>query len=73
MTSRSPEAILASLSAAQREILASGSASIAEADALPEGLFEEDCNWGRETGDEWFVWEPTDPGRGVRALAERTA
>lgn len=71
MAPHSPEAILAILSETQREILASGPSSFAEADALPEGLFEEESGWDRETGDEWFVWEATDLGREVRALAER--
>lgn len=71
MDSRSPEKIAAGLTPAQRALLMSGPSSFNEADALPQGLFEEDCHWDRETGDEWFTWEATELGRAVMALVER--
>jgi hypothetical protein len=66
----SPEAIAASLTAAQREIVMDGPTSFSEADAIPEGLFEEDHVWDRETGDESYFWTATDLGRRVRDLIE---
>jgi len=68
MTHSSPEAIVASLTDLQRTIVVDGPTSFAEADALPEGLFDEDLVWDRETGDETFFWQETELGRGVREL-----
>jgi len=47
-----------------------GPTSFSEADAIPEGLFEEDIDWDRETGDEHFHWSATALGRTVRDLIE---
>lgn len=68
MTEISPEAIAAQLDQRQRDIVEGGPESFAEADALPEGLFEMDLTWDRETGDEHFFWEITELGRKVRDL-----
>jgi hypothetical protein len=65
-----PEAIAASLTDLQRDIVLSGPASFAEADAIPDGLFDEDFDWDRETGDETYHWTETALGREVRALLE---
>lgn len=70
MTHLSSEAIAASLNAAQREIVLDGPASFTEADAIPDGLFEEDCAWDPETGDESYFWTATELGREVRDLIE---
>jgi len=70
MTPSSPEAIAASLTEAQRQIVLDGPTSFAEADAIPEDLFEEDLEWDRETGDEHFHWSETELGRQVRDLLE---
>ena len=70
MIPTSPEAIAASLTAAQREIVLNGPMSFSEADAIPEDLFEEDLVWDRETGDENYFWRATELGRGVRDLLE---
>lgn len=71
MTACSPDAIAASLTAVQRQIVLDGPTSFTEADALPEGLFEEDLDWDRATGDEHFRWSETLLGRQVRDLLER--
>lgn len=68
MTHSSPEAIVASLTGKQRSIVVDGPTSFAEADALPEGLFDEDLVWDRETGDETFFWRETELGHAVREL-----
>ncbi len=70
MIPSSPEAIAASLTAAQRQIVLDGPTSFTEADAIPEYLFEEDLDWDRETGDEHFHWSETVLGRQVRDLLE---
>jgi hypothetical protein len=70
MTRLSPDAVLASLSEMQRQIVPRGPTSFAEADALPEGLFEEDVDWNPETGDEHFHWSATALGCAVRDLLE---
>jgi len=66
----SAEAIAASLSDAQREIILVGPDSFAEADAIPEDLFDYDLSWDPETGDEEHFWEPTELGRKVRELVQ---
>jgi len=66
----SPEAIVASLTDVQRQIVSCGPTSFAEADAIPEGLFDEDLDWDRETGEERFHWSVTDLGRRVRDVIE---
>jgi hypothetical protein len=66
----SPEAITASLTAAQRQIVLDGPISFSEADAIPEDLFEEDLVWDRETGEESYFWTVTELGRAVRNLLE---
>lgn len=71
MDSRSPENIAAGLTPAQRALVLSGPSSFHEADALPQGLFEEDCHWDRETGDEWYIWEATELGEAVRAVVAK--
>jgi len=70
MIAISPEAIIASLDAAQREIVLNGPNSFSEGDAIPEGLFEEDLVYDRETGEEIYFWTLTELGRGVRDLLE---
>jgi len=70
MIAISPEAIAASLNAEQREIVLNGPNSFSEADAIPEGLFEEDLVYDRETGKETYFWTPTELGRSVRDLLE---
>ena len=70
MIPTSPDAIAASLTAAQREIVLYGPTSFSEADAIPEDLFEEDLVWDSETGDENYFWTVTELGRGVRNLLE---
>lgn len=64
------EAIAASLTEAQRQIVLLGPASFTEADAIPEDLFEEDLVWDRETGDERYLWTATELGRRVRDVLE---
>lgn len=66
MVDHSPEAIAARLDDAQRDVVLSGPASFGEADSLPEGLFEHDLSWDRETGDETHFWVETELGRQVR-------
>jgi len=63
-----PHEIVAGLNAAQRDIVLSGPTSFAEADALPEGLFEGDLSWDRETGDESYSWVETELGQKVRDI-----
>jgi|GEM_PF-2954593 len=70
MTSMSPNAVLADLNEMQRQIVLHGPTSFSEADAVPEGLFEEDLDWDRETGDEHVHWSATELGRAVRDLIE---
>jgi hypothetical protein len=70
MSLSSPEAIVASLTDAQRDIVRYGPTSFAEADAIPEDLYDEDLVWDRETGDEDYFWTPTELGRQVRDLLE---
>ena len=70
MMQGSPKAIAESLNGAQREIVRSGPTSFADADAIPEGLFDYDLSWDRDGGDELHVWEPTELGRAVRDLIE---
>lgn len=65
-----PKLLAAKLSQAQRDIMLSGPDSFAEADTLPEGLFEMDVSWDRETGDESVFWEITERGRKVRDLLD---
>jgi hypothetical protein len=69
MTAISPEAIAASLNAEQREIVLYGPTSFAEADAIPEDLYDEDLTV-EEGGDEVFFWTATELGRNVRDLLE---
>jgi hypothetical protein len=73
MPNPSAEAILAGLTAAQRDILVAGPANFDEAEALPEGLFAVDEIWDVDSGEEWLVWEPTELGEAVRALAAKGA
>ncbi|WP_067184173.1 hypothetical protein [Sphingopyxis granuli] len=68
MTTTSPDAIAASLSDRQRDIVMSGPQSFAEAHAIPKGLFDEDESWDRDTGDEWHFWKAAELGRAVRAV-----
>jgi len=65
-----PKDIAASLTPEQREIVLRGPQSFAEADAIPEDLFEYDLSWDRESGDEEHFWTPTALGHQVRALLE---
>ena len=67
-----PEDIVASLTPEQREIVQFGPESFAEADSIPEDLFEYDLSWDRESesGDETHFWTPTALGHQVRALLE---
>lgn len=69
MIRSSSEAIAASLSEAQREIVLYGPSSFAEADAIPEDLYDEDLTV-EEDCDEVFFWTATELGRQVRALLE---
>jgi hypothetical protein len=69
MIAISPEAIAASLNAEQREIVLYGPTSFAEADAIPEDLYDEDLTV-EEGGDEVFFWTATELGRNVRHLLE---
>jgi len=71
MTASSPDAIAARLTAVQRQIVLDGPTNFTQADALPEGLFEEDLDWDRGTGDEHFRWSETFLCRQVRDLLER--
>lgn len=66
MPAPSPAALAARLNATQRDLVLHGPTSFAEADLLPEGLFEHDLSWDRETGDESHFWVETDFGRAVR-------
>lgn len=68
MSTYSPEAIASGLSAAQRDIVACGPTSFAEADAIPAGLFACGEIWESDSGHEWLVWEPTELGQAVRDL-----
>ena len=70
MENPTPASIVASLSPAQRDIILCGPERFEEADAIPDGLFEMDLIWDRETGDESFFWELTDLGRQVRDLLD---
>jgi len=65
----SSEAMAASLNAEQREIVLYGPISFAEADAIPEDLYDEDLTV-EEGGDEVFFWTATELGRNVRDLLE---
>jgi hypothetical protein len=65
----SPEAIAASLNETQREIVLYGPSSFAEADAIPEDLYDEDLTV-QEDGDEVFFWTATELGRRVREVLE---
>ena len=66
MSDPAPAAIAACLDATQRDLVLVGPSSFAEADLLPEGLFEYDLSWDRETGEESHFWVVTDLGRAVR-------
>lgn len=68
MSTPSPDEIVASLSEAQRDIVAFGPTSFDEANAIPEGLFACGEIWESDSGDEWLVWEPTVLGEAVRGL-----
>jgi len=70
MEEPTPASIAASPSQAQRDIILYGPERFEEADAIPEGLFETDVIWDRETGDERIFWEVTDLGRQVRDLLD---
>ena len=63
-----PHAIVASLSALQRDIVACGPTSFDEANGIPTGLFSCGEIWESDSGDEWLVWEPTELGAMVRDL-----
>ena len=62
------EAIVTRIDAAQRELVLDGPDSFAEADSLPDGLFEHDLSWDRESGEESHFWEATELGQAVREL-----
>ena len=66
MSTCSPKAIAASLSPVQRDIVACGPTSFAEAAAIPVGLFACGEIWESDSGVEWLVWEPTELGQAVR-------
>jgi len=62
MLDPAPEAIVAHLDATQRSLVLQVPTSFAEADLLPEGLFEHELSWDRDTGDESHFWTETDLG-----------
>jgi len=66
MDDLSPAMIAGRLDAAQRDILLAGPTSFDEADLLPEGLFDYELSWDRESGEETHVWIATPLGRAVR-------
>lgn len=66
----SAHTIAANLTPVQRGIVLDGPTSFAQADAIPEGLFEGDLVWDRDTGDESYFWTVTELGLQVRRLIE---
>jgi hypothetical protein len=68
MSPPSPAAIAASLDDAQRDVVLAGPTSFAEADSIPEDLFDYDLDWNPKTGDETHYWVETELGRKVREL-----
>ena len=60
-------AVIASrLAANQRDILLACPISFEEADRLPEGLFDYDLSWDRESGEETHLWLETPLVKAVR-------
>jgi hypothetical protein len=72
MSRLSPQAIAASLNEEQRDIVLCGPTSFAEADTIPEDLYDEDLTV-EEGGEEIFFWTATELGREVRELIEAQA
>ena len=68
MSDPSAEEIARGLTPRQREIVLSTPENWAEADALPDDLFDYDETYDSETAEETRFWSPTELGKQVRDI-----